>query len=75
MSDVARYYWCGMEAVLRSRASESIFFGAYFADRHKYSRDMRLATGGPGLEPILKSLKIRLSNAVEGADDHTKVLE
>ena len=38
MANVAQYYWCAMQAVLKSQRNELEFFAAYLHDRIKYSQ-------------------------------------
>ncbi len=42
IANLASYYWCAMHSVLKSRRDEPMFFGAYLADRIRYSEELGL---------------------------------
>ncbi|HET8581267.1 MAG TPA: hypothetical protein VFL98_02260 [Candidatus Paceibacterota bacterium] len=47
IANLASYYWCAMHSVLKSRADEAMFFGAYLADRIRYSKELGLIRSLP----------------------------
>jgi hypothetical protein len=47
MANIARYWWCAMQSVLKSVEGESEFFGAYLMDRLLYSRQLGYITALP----------------------------
>jgi len=67
MANVAQYYWCAMQAVLKSRKNEPGFFAAYLGDRIQYARDLGLVDRLPESDEALLSVgdEITLSD-VEG---------
>lgn len=55
MANVAQYYWCAMQAVLKSRKNEPGFFAAYSDDRIRYSQRLGLIDRLPkGDEALLR---------------------
>ena len=53
MSNVAHYYWCAMQTVLKSRHNELEFFDAYLSDRLKYSLRLGLTDRLPKSDSAL----------------------
>lgn len=44
---MAQTTWCPMQAVLKSRENEQVFFSAYLVDRIRYAVDAGTVTGMP----------------------------
>jgi CRISPR/Cas system-associated exonuclease Cas4 (RecB family) len=42
MSNIAEYYWCAIQSVLKSRANELLFFASYLYDRIAYAHQLSL---------------------------------
>ncbi|MGA2092973.1 MAG: hypothetical protein ABSH16_06150 [Sedimentisphaerales bacterium] len=42
MANIAEYYWCAIQAVLKSRADELLFFASYLYDRIAYAHQLSL---------------------------------
>jgi hypothetical protein len=55
-ANVAQYYWCAMQAVLRSRKNELLFFISYLDDRTQYARDLGLIDRLPESDEALLSV-------------------
>ena len=53
MANIAQYYWCAMQAVLKSKSNELEFFGAYLYDRILYSHCLGLIDKLPKSEEAL----------------------
>lgn len=53
MANIARYYWCAMQALLKSKSNELEFFGAYLHDRILYSHCLGLIDRLPNSEEAL----------------------
>jgi hypothetical protein len=47
LHNVAQFWWCGMYAVLKSKANEHEFFAAYLTDRLRYAQALGHLTGVP----------------------------
>jgi len=86
MHNIAQYWWCAMQSVLKSIQNEPEFFGAYLQDRLVYSyllgyidtlpskQEEWLNIGSPiTLKDIEKLLKNREKEAVERAGRGIKV--
>jgi CRISPR/Cas system-associated exonuclease Cas4 (RecB family) len=67
MANVAQYYWCAMQAVLRSRETEFLFFESYLHDRIQYAQDLELIDRLPKSDEALLSVGDEISfSDVEG---------
>lgn len=53
MANIAGYYWCAIQAVLKSRANEFQFFVAYLYDRICYSYRLGLINKLPNRKKVL----------------------
>jgi len=69
-ANVAESWWCAEQAVLKSRASELDFFGAYLRDRILYAHRLGLLPEWPGSDSAL----LKVGNEIM-PDDIEKLLK
>jgi hypothetical protein len=61
MGNIAQYYWCAMQAVLKSRANELLFFASYLYDRISYSHRLGLISKLPGKKEALLDIGTKIT--------------
>lgn len=61
MANIAQYYWCAMQAVLKSRANELLFFASYLYDRISYSHRLGLISKLPGTKEALLDIGTKIT--------------